>query len=869
MLNSLAGQVLLIGSLTADPSRTDYLSRHRSLLATPSRSRHIMDSYLYSIPAGLHAIPDDLLDLRTDSEVDYDLLHPSPVSHEKNVWFFWHGGYPQMHPYAKRNIRAWHRRFSKQGWVIRVIDRVPDSPLNVAAFLDTSDESTFPRAFMDHSLDGDYALQHTSDLVRWPLLLRYGGVYADVGMIQIGDLDRLWRETIGDPTSRFEVLSYDDSERSFTNYFMACRPCNPFFTRCHQLLLTLWAADGGKTNTEGMHSSPLLKGAPMMGDSTLTFKEKDRTIGHEEAGRMLTDYIIQGQAMTMVMGLVDEEGGWDGPRYVAEHVYGIDFMASVEEAESLFHATYHLYQHKTSSTRQIACDSYSLPAHITSHVDFVMPGVHFDAKTKPDTDLFLAADGTRLEKRWTGNPWSPKHKPYHHYPGPAYPHHRPESGQICNVSFVTPDCLRLLYNVSSNNAAVEGNSLGIVEYTPESYLPSDLDLFFKTYEPAAVGERPIFDSIDAFSYLGEPSLDLQYAMSLVYPQNVILYQVGDLAEEYNTSFNNFLDAIDASYCTYDGGDEQPYDAVYPDPYPGPNSYQGAEDCGTYAAAKVISTSYAYDEIDLPPSYEIRQCHEYMKLGLTGTTFVYSSGDYGVGSVTGGGCLAANGSLNDGTEGQFVPTFPSGCPYVLSAGATQIRNGTYNVDAAIEAGEEVEVVMELYITDDLVGTDVPLGADPIGQVVFSSSGGFSNVFELPSYQASAVTTYLEKDAPDYPGQYNNSGKARGFPDIASNGAWFSIAVDGELSQVFGTSCAAPTIAALLALINGERIKAGKGAVGFINPTLYANPDVLHDITAGGNPGCGTYGFNAVAGWDPATGLGTPNYPEMLELFLSLP
>ena len=41
---------------------------------------------------------------------------------------------------------------------------------------------------------------------------------------------------------------------------------------------------------------------------------------------MLTDYIIQGQAMAMVMGLVDDEDGWDGPRYVAEHVYAIEYM---------------------------------------------------------------------------------------------------------------------------------------------------------------------------------------------------------------------------------------------------------------------------------------------------------------------------------------------------------------------------------------------------------------------------------------------------------------------------------------------------------------------------------------------------------------
>lgn len=42
-----------------------------------------------------------------------------------------------------------------------------------------------------------------------------------------------------------------------------------------------------------------------------------------------------------------------------------------------------------------------------------------------------------------------------------------------------------------------------------------------------------------------------------------------------------------------------------------------------------------------------------------------------------------------------------------------------------------------------------------------------------------------------------------------------------------------------------------------------------VVNGSNPGCGTLGFQAVEGWDPATGLGTPNYPKMLELFLSLP
>ena len=67
---------------------------------------------LYPLPSGLYVIPDRLLDLRSDSEVDNDLICFNHVLNEKNIWFFWNTGYEQMHPYTKRNVRAWHRRFS-------------------------------------------------------------------------------------------------------------------------------------------------------------------------------------------------------------------------------------------------------------------------------------------------------------------------------------------------------------------------------------------------------------------------------------------------------------------------------------------------------------------------------------------------------------------------------------------------------------------------------------------------------------------------------------------------------------------------------------------------------------------------------------
>jgi tripeptidyl-peptidase-1 len=46
-------------------------------------------------------------------------------------------------------------------------------------------------------------------------------------------------------------------------------------------------------------------------------------------------------------------------------------------------------------------------------------------------------------------------------------------------------------------------------------------------------------------------------------------------------------------------------------------------------------------------------------------------------------------------------------------------------------------------------------------------------------------------------------------------------------------------------------------------------MLKDVTQGKNFGCGTPGFQAAEGWDPATGLGTPIYPKMLETFMNLP
>ena len=62
------------------------------------------------------------------------------------------------------------------------------------------------------------------------------------------------------------------------------------------------------------------------------------------------------------------------------------------------------------------------------------------------------------------------------------------------------------------------------------------------------------------------------------------------------------------------------------------------------------------------------------------------------------------------------------------------------------------------------------------------------------------------------------------------------------------------------------------LGFLNPLFYANPGAFNDVTTGvncGTGGCGKgHGFPAIAGWDAATGLGTPNYAELAKVIMQV-
>jgi tripeptidyl-peptidase-1 len=187
---------------------------------------------------------------------------------------------------------------------------------------------------------------------------------------------------------------------------------------------------------------------------------------------------------------------------------------TVEEAESLLRTEYHVYTNTQTGKEHLACDEYSVPPHITEHLDFITPTIQFDAtvKQKPKRDL------SKREMKVRPFPIA--------VPGPEVAPSPQVTYNLANCyEYTTPDCLRALYNFS--NGTLAQSSYGIVEYTPNTYLQTDLNIFYTNLaRQIPSGTGPTVDLIDgattqggteSFDNNGESDLDLQYAIALGKP----------------------------------------------------------------------------------------------------------------------------------------------------------------------------------------------------------------------------------------------------------------------------------------------------------------------------------------------------------------
>ena len=176
-------------------------------------------------------------------------------------------------------------------------------------------------------------------------------------------------------------------------------------------------------------------------------------------------------------------------------------------------------------------------------------------------------------------------------------------------------------------------------------------------------------------------------------------------------------------------------------------------------------------------------------------------------------------------------FPASSPNVLACGGTHIT-------ATAKA-----------ISNEVVWDDGPNDG---------TGGGVSRVFAQPTYQVGVE----HQKAVDPAGPV-----MRGVPDVcgdAAPGSGYQVLCDGQafpdasqgVPPVGGTSAVAPLWAGLVARLNQSLGKP----VGFLNPLLYPIPataKAFNDITTGNN---GKY--HAAKGWDPCTGLGSPNGQNIL-------
>ncbi|KAI1796844.1 subtilisin-like protein [Ganoderma leucocontextum] len=489
---------------------------------------------------------------------------------------------------------------------------------------------------------------------------------------------------------------------------------------------------------------------------------------------------------------------------------------TVAEAERILGAEYNVYRHGETGVERVGChQGYTLPDHVSKHVDIVWPTVHFgnSAISRRDSStsslLGVQRESGATKKLITEAELE-------------------ASG--CDQA-VTIDCLRDLYHFDYKPLAADKNTVGVAEFGSNIVLASDLDVFFNKYAPARVGQVPTLISVEngtnSIGDLGEATLDFDLVMGLLdATQEVKQYAVGAI-ETTQDVMDELLGAFDASFCTLKGVKDE-----------------GLVDCGDKPVPNVISISYHFNpDLNDPSIASVvsRQCTEIGKLSLTGITFVASSGDSGVSYGTGQhGCLVNGTLVNGNPVGSFVGQLPASCPYVTAVGATSVAPGN-TVDDPEEAT-----------------TDFPSG------------GGFSNIFARPKWQEAQVSHYLANFAPDYaPDIFNRSGRA--YPDVAANGWPIVVAENGKFGLSGGTSASAPIFASIVASVNDARIAAGKSTVGWINPALYSRAfaHAFNDVTNGTNPGCQTEGFPAAAGWDPVTGLGTINFPLLLGAFLALP
>jgi subtilase family serine protease len=282
-------------------------------------------------------------------------------------------------------------------------------------------------------------------------------------------------------------------------------------------------------------------------------------------------------------------------------------------------------------------------------------------------------------------------------------------------------------------------------------------------------------------------------------------------------------------------------------------------------ADVISQSFGSAEEAFGSANSLENLrHAFKSAAASGVTVLASSGDTG----------SANGRKTPvGRGGSTLPgqtvIWPGSDPLVTGVGGTALCT-----DPAATSARVVDSADPPAACQAAAGQAEIVWGEPARGI--ATGGGFSHVFGRPDYQATLPAGSTRVPA----------GGGRGVPDIGLQASprtgalvYVSLPPDGQGGllcagtpcstgwyDIGGTSLAAPEWSGLVAI--AAQIK-GSG-LGQINPALYGlarDPATyardFFDVTVGDNQTDPSIpGFPATTGWDPDTGLGTPNAAQLL-------
>jgi len=281
-------------------------------------------------------------------------------------------------------------------------------------------------------------------------------------------------------------------------------------------------------------------------------------------------------------------------------------------------------------------------------------------------------------------------------------------------------------------------------------------------------------------------------------------------------------------------------------------------------ANVISQSFGAAEQSFGSTQSLLNLRgAFQDAAANGVTVLASAGDAGTANTT-------KEPVSKG--GSLIPTpsviWPASDPLVTSVGGTDLCTDPNATTRAVDNTDPPAACQSAAAAGQAEVTWQQNGA--------ATGGGFSSVFAAPSYQSSlpAGSTPISgmRGVPDIG---LNAAPATGvtiYDTLPPNGSSGLICGSSPCSTgwfaIGGTSAGSPQWAGIVAIAD----QANGGGLGQINPALYkvaSNPteyaNDFFDVTVGSNANSGAPsvpGFSASTGWDPTTGLGTPNVANLV-------